>query len=312
MTEEYDNLIDTETVDTAFFGQYLLQSGVITEDQLQESLALQARHNQKLGEMAVDRGYLSEAQVEEVTRDQKLLDLPLGVIATRKGYLSPEQLDDLLFSQIVDTIHVGEALVELGHVPASDLARLLNTFNTHDRDRQRLIEEKLRHLPHSSLIVAGIESLQRAFLRIAQKPTTIVSVYGSFATESTWTFLVWMQMESGTFIHMAASLTENNALSIAASLAPHRKKTDCDQCCLGWNNLFFTIVKRYYRALLLKENLKVVRSGAGRAQAGWEPRPTEDACVTLASPVGLIQVRFFFTPCQTESGEHEGMRPGRI
>ncbi|WP_028571903.1 hypothetical protein [Desulfonatronum lacustre] len=286
-----------------FFGQYLLQAGIITEAQLQEALALQERHNQLLGELALSRGYLSEDQIQETTREQKLLDLPFGVIALRKNFLTPKQLDDLLFSQIVATTHIGEALVELGHLTASDLGRLLNAYNLHAEDRQRKIEAGLRSLPQSSVIVAGIEALHRTFLRFAHSPTTIAGLNKPPLTDLSWTFLVWLETIDGTWVAMATSLSERNALKIAAKLAVSEADVHCDLRCQGRNRLFFTIVKRYFVHLLNKQGIQVAQAGMRKGDIDASPRlsstlPPEgrqDVRVQLVSPVGPIEARFFLS-----------------
>lgn len=282
--------------ETLFFGQFLVRSGVVTESQLQDALSFQEQHNQLLGQLAVSRGYLTEAQVLDATREQKRLDLPLGVIAMRKGYLNARQLDDLLFSQIIATVHIGEALVERGHLKASDLARMLNEFNMKEQERQQLIASRIRNLPNSTFISAGIESLHRAFLRFAHAPTTIVSTHGSCTAQFNWNFQVWMQLGTGTTIQMITGLNEKNALKIASRMAVSDEDVHCCQRCLGRNNLFFTIVKRYFQALLTNQNHVVVKSGMRKAGSDMSFPQTEEACIQLASPVGPIEARFFILP----------------
>ena len=284
-----------------FFGQYLLQAEIITEAQLQEALALQERHNQLLGQLALSRGYLNEDQIRETTREQKLLDLPFGVIALRKKFLTPKQLDDLLFSQIVATTLIGEALVELGHLPASDLGRLLKEYNLHEEGRQRGIEARLRALPDSLVVIAGTEALHRAFLRFAHSPTTIVGLDGPPLTDLSWTFLVWLETFDGARVAMTTSLSERNALKIAAKLAVCEADIFCGLRCQGRNKLFFTIVKRYFAHLLKKQGIQVAQAGMRKGEVDASPRlssalPPErrqDVRVQLVSPVGPIEARFF-------------------
>ena len=286
-----------------FFGQYLLQAGIITEAQLQEALALQERYNQLLGELAFSRGYLSEDQIQETTREQKLLDLPFGVIALRKNFLTPKQLDDLLFSQIVATTHIGEALVELGHLTASDLGRLLSAYNLHEEDRQRKIEAGLRSLPQSSVIVAGIEALHRTFLRFAHSPTTIAGLNKPPLTDLSWTFLVWLETIDGAMVAMTTSLSEHNALKIAAKLAISETDVHCGLRCQGRNRLFFTIVKRYFAHLLKKQGIQVAQAGMRKGDVAASPRSAsplppnrrEDVRVQMVSPVGPIEALFFLS-----------------
>lgn len=286
-----------------FFGQYLLQAGIISEAQIQEALAVQERNNRLLGELALSRGYLNEGQVRETTREQKLLDLPFGVIALRKSFLTPKQLDDLLFSQIVSTTHIGEALVELDHLSASELGRLLNEYNLHEEDRQRRIDAGLRSLRHSVVIVAGIEALHRSFLRFAHSPTTIVTIDGPPSDGLSWTFLVWLETMEGAWLAMSTSLSKRDALKIAAKLAISEADVRCGLRCQGRNRLFFTIVKRYFAHLLKKQGILVVQAGmckggiadCPRLPAALSPEQKEEVRVQMTSPVGPIEAKFFLS-----------------
>ncbi|TVQ95941.1 MAG: hypothetical protein EA399_16835 [Desulfovibrionales bacterium] len=286
-----------------FFGQYLLQAGIISEAQLQEALLFQEQHNQLLGELALARGYLTKGQAQEAANEQKTLDLPFGVIALSKSYLSPKQLDDLLFSQVVATTHIGEALVELGHLPAADLSRLLQTFNLTELDRHREIQAQLHALPQSVVVTAGIEALHRAFLRFTHSPMNIVAVNGPPTMNLTWTFLVWLETADGSWLAMTTSLSEHNALKVASKLAISQADVQCDLRCQGRNRLFFTIVKRYLMQLLKKKGVQVTQAGickggitaSPRHSKATSPEPTEDVRMQLVSPVGPIAVRFFLS-----------------
>lgn len=288
---------------TIFFGQYLLQAGIISTTQLDEAIDLQERHNRLLGQLAHSKGYLSEDQVRETAREQKILDLPFGVIALRKNFLTPKQLDDLLFSQIVSTTHIGEALVELGHLPASKLGHLLNEYTLYEQDRQQGIETGLRNLPESMVIVAGIEALHRSFLRFAHSPTSIVALDGPPANDLSWSFLVWLETLDGRWVGVTTSLTERNALKIAAKLAVSEADVHCCLRCQGRNRLFFTIVKRYFAHLLKKQGIQVARTGMCKGNVADCPRlpethlpdQPEDVRVQLTSPVGPIEMRFFLS-----------------
>lgn len=303
MTLPQAPFIDISHPNTSFFGQYLLQSGVVTDRQLLEGLSLQERRNQLLGELALARGYLSTHQIQETAREQKKLDLPFGVIALRKKYLSPKQLDDLLFSQVVTTTHIGEALVDLGHLPADRLGRLLNDYMQLEQDRHREIVADLRKIPEQQVIIAGIEALHRAFLRFTGSPMTIMDLAARSTSARSWIFQIWLETVDGARIAMTTSLTERSALQIAARLAGSETDIRCHLRCQGRNRLFFTIVKRYIVRLLQKQGVQVARSGmcTGNVDAcphlleAHVPDWTERFRIQMNSPVGLIETRFFLS-----------------
>ena len=79
-----------------YFGKYLEEKGVITEDQYIEILEELTLARLRLGTMAVLKGIMSEAQADEVNQLQKLQDRRFGDIAIEKGYLTDEQVGVLL------------------------------------------------------------------------------------------------------------------------------------------------------------------------------------------------------------------------
>jgi hypothetical protein len=288
------------TAQSYFFGQYLVHLGAITQETLQQALDFQRQKNQLLGELAISKGYLNQDQVRQVIAEQQRLDLPMGVIALRKGWLKARQLDDLLFAQVVATTHVGEALVELEYLAPAELAAYLNDFNTQEKNREALIAETFGRLSHSSLITAGIEALNKAFSRFAHEPTTIVSIGASCASHYKWSFAIHLELNDASDIWMEVSLSEQNALNIATSLAVSEHDALCDLRCLGRNNLFFTIVKRYF-AMDIQDagksvmTAKLVKANRFTPRADQSCRDANELCVLLASPVGIIQVHFFLS-----------------
>ena len=53
-------------MDTVFLGQFLIQEGVISPEQLDLALAHQRRANRRLGEIAVERGLIEILDAERV------------------------------------------------------------------------------------------------------------------------------------------------------------------------------------------------------------------------------------------------------
>lgn len=111
-----------------FFGQFLLERGVVGRRALLDALDLQEARNRRIGAHAVRLGYLSEADVERINRLQLTQDKRFGELALELGLLTPEQVPELLSLQRNDAVLLGEALVELGHVERPTLERELGAF----------------------------------------------------------------------------------------------------------------------------------------------------------------------------------------
>ena len=80
-------------------GNYLVETGRITKEQLQDVLANAGKVRVKLGLIAVAEGYMTAAEAEEVNRLQAVMDKRFGDIAVENGYLTDEQVGALLKKQ---------------------------------------------------------------------------------------------------------------------------------------------------------------------------------------------------------------------
>ena len=99
-----------------FFGQFLLEKGVIDKKQLLEAVEYQTKINVKLGTLAIDKGYLNYKQVEKIVDLQRKKNKFFSELALEENFLSKSQLDDLLKVQKSDRVYLGEALVKKNDV----------------------------------------------------------------------------------------------------------------------------------------------------------------------------------------------------
>ena len=99
---------------SAFFGNYLLNKGVVSSGQLSKVLNAQKKIRLKLGVLAINSNYMTVSQVEEVHELQASLDRRFGEIATMKGYITDEQVSDLLTQQKSEHLILAQALIDDG------------------------------------------------------------------------------------------------------------------------------------------------------------------------------------------------------
>ena len=81
------------------FGNYLKQSGRLSDEQLAKVYEEQKKVRVKLGLIAVSEKMMTIEQADEVNRLQSVLDKRFGDIAVEKGYLTDEQVGRLLGMQ---------------------------------------------------------------------------------------------------------------------------------------------------------------------------------------------------------------------
>ncbi|MDD2364872.1 MAG: chemotaxis protein CheX [Desulfuromonadaceae bacterium] len=111
-----------------FFGQFLVENGVVTSDKLLDAINLQEKNNLKLGEMALSMGLLTEADIQRAHNAQMSKDMKLGDLLVEMGFLSLTQLNDIITRQKNTHIYIGEALVQVGAITAEELQKQLDAF----------------------------------------------------------------------------------------------------------------------------------------------------------------------------------------
>jgi hypothetical protein len=108
-----------------FFGQFLIEQGVVDSDQIRAALKLMDKENRSLGELAEAGGILTAEEAAKVNAEQRYCDLPFGELAVDMGLLSEEQVEYLVGFQEQTRLRIGQALVRLDFLPNERLHQLL-------------------------------------------------------------------------------------------------------------------------------------------------------------------------------------------
>lgn len=147
-----------------FFGQYLIESGLITPGQLNEGLAYSVSNNRRIGDYIVEAGYCDQDDIETLKSIQRMEDRPIGELVVEAGFMEYGNLAPLLTQQAMNHVPLGEALVKLGFVRSDVKDVLLSGFHARmatDSDRstedpmvQRLIDGMPRVLSRLSGVPA--------------------------------------------------------------------------------------------------------------------------------------------------------------
>jgi CheY-specific phosphatase CheX len=120
-----------------FFGQYLLEKGRITSQQLFEGLEFQKNVKPPVGVLALEQGILTAEQIKLVLARQSNGDKLFGEVAVSMGLLTRAQIDELLQRQTGHKIYLGEALIVKGFISIDVLAKELKEYQT-EEDRVAL------------------------------------------------------------------------------------------------------------------------------------------------------------------------------
>jgi two-component system chemotaxis response regulator CheY len=166
-----------------FFGQFLLENGVVVSDDLLTALNIQHEKNQKLGEIAVSEGYLTSDQVEKIRYEQKSKDMLFGQLVIQNKLLTDDQLKKIIRIQKNSHVYLGEVLVQEGIVSQSVIDKQLKIFKDEQKELDTLkikfdfeheynpyIEDFIDLSVKLLLRVAGIES-KIGKIKIREKST---------------------------------------------------------------------------------------------------------------------------------------------
>jgi len=108
-----------------FFGQFLIEKGVVDSDHIRAALKLMDEENRSLGELAEAGGILTAEEAAKVNAQQRYCDIPFGELAVEMGLLSEEQVEYLVGFQEQTRLRIGQALVRQGCLANGRLLQLL-------------------------------------------------------------------------------------------------------------------------------------------------------------------------------------------
>lgn len=109
-------------------GNYLVEIGKITEEQLTNVIAKQDETRVKMGLLAVAEGMMTAEEADNVNRLQASMDKYYGDIAVERGYLSQQQLDRLLKKQGNAYLSFAQTLLNENLLQLSELEEILKDY----------------------------------------------------------------------------------------------------------------------------------------------------------------------------------------
>jgi len=131
-----DDAVRTAAGERRLLGALLVESGKITNKQLDAAIAEQKRTGEKLGEVFTRLGMLTERQLTALIEFQHnqtdttiINPLRLGELLVATGYISREQLEDALRKQSITHKRIGEVLVEEGYLSSRKLQSVFRLQN---------------------------------------------------------------------------------------------------------------------------------------------------------------------------------------
>ncbi|WP_243439001.1 hypothetical protein [Fundidesulfovibrio soli] len=153
-----------------FLGHYLLKQGLVTQNQLDQAIALQMEANRRLGDLAEEAGLLTPEQVRSILAAQREADLSFGELAVAGGGVTRGDMDDLLFRQHVHQVHLGEALLTQGTLSSEQFCLVLEEYSRQEEARHKELDAVLGPRGEGRAVRRLVEALERAFPRFVGCP----------------------------------------------------------------------------------------------------------------------------------------------
>lgn len=111
-----------------FFGQFLVERGLISRESLLKAIELQESVNKSIGDIAIEMGLMSQADVEQVNMAQRTEDLRFGDLAVKLGLLTADGLQQALKKQSESHLYIGKAIVMVGALSSDQIDLYLEEF----------------------------------------------------------------------------------------------------------------------------------------------------------------------------------------
>ncbi|MCI8280618.1 MAG: chemotaxis protein CheX [Lachnospiraceae bacterium] len=113
---------------TQVFGNYLLNTGMVTTEQLLSAISTQSSARVNLGTLAIHKGYMTASEAERIFILQTHQDKRFGELAVEEGYLTSEQVTELLQSQVPGYVLLGQVLIDQGVVSATQMQNIVTDY----------------------------------------------------------------------------------------------------------------------------------------------------------------------------------------
>ncbi|MCK7592800.1 chemotaxis protein CheX [Pseudomarimonas salicorniae] len=159
-----------------FLGQYLLEQGLLTREQLLEALEVQRQCSPMLGELAVEAGLLDARQAQTINDRQRQEDKRFGDIAAELGLLDAAQVDQLLALQKSRRKLFGEILTERGMLTRAQLEQALAEQQAERASAEQDYRQALAGHPLEREIALAIDTANKQFTRILKSRSQFSAV----------------------------------------------------------------------------------------------------------------------------------------
>jgi len=149
-----------------FFGQYLLEKGLLKTEQLLVAIKIQKEANPPLGELAIREGFIDQVAANSINSEQQRTDLRFGELAISMNLMTEQQVSLLFHTQKEIKKFFGEIVIEQGFIPKDVLERELATHGALKKSSLENIDSSIKQHVYCEQITQTLDAIIKNFTRI--------------------------------------------------------------------------------------------------------------------------------------------------
>jgi CheY-specific phosphatase CheX len=281
-----------------FFGQYLLEKGRITSQQLLDALECQKSITTPIGTMALERGLLSAEQIRQALQHQRQTNQRFGEIAVGLGYLTKAQLDELLEDQeTTHRVRLGEALVSKGYMTLESLEKELKEYN---REAERFASEvsaAFSNVAHKQIVKTFTDLMLMMFTRFGKQDIIIERCESGKEKVRLFRWVISQKIAGENVeFNCLLSVPPKLLLQMASTMLDENINA-ADELALDASKEFVNIANGNACAKLSEDGVNLTMMPPEVYETTTTPYPLqtkEVVCVHLAAPDAKLEVAFEF------------------
>jgi CheY-specific phosphatase CheX len=285
-------------MNTRFFGQYLLEKGRITSQQLLAALEYQKEITTPVGAMALEQGLLTAEQFKKVLEQQRKKNRSFGELACEMGFVSQAQLASLAQKQ--ETSHrlrLAEALVCKGYVSPETLEKELKEYNKESERVTSEISTTFSNLAHKKIVRTFTDLILLMFTQFGKQDIIIERCETGKEKVRLFRWVISQKIAGEDVeFNCLLSVPPKLLLQMASTMLDENIMT-ADELALDATKEFVNIANGTACAKLSEDGVSLKMMPPEVFETTTTPYPIQAkdvVCIHLASPDSKLEVAFEF------------------
>jgi len=285
-------------MNSRFFGQYLLEKGRITSEQLVTALEQQKTVQAAIGTLALERGLLTADEIKQILNQQRKTGLRFGEQAVARGSLTQTQVDELLREQEMShRVRLGEVLVSKGYLTLEMLEKELKEYKKEEEKISSEVSDAFGKLLHKNLVKTFTDLMILMFTQFAKQNIKIERCEMGKDKVRLFRWVISQKIAgSNVEFKYLLSVPAKLLLQMASTMLDDNINT-ADELALDATKEFVNIANGNACARLSEDGMSLTMLPPEVYETTTRPyalQANEVVCVHLVSPDSKLEVAFEF------------------